>query len=255
LILSDTDIMSELKAGTIFIEGFNRENLRPASYDLGLGRRAFKSSTAAIHDIEKEGKLTIEPAEFVEVITYERVEINSTKICARAGLRSSFARKGLLLFAGPQVDPGFRGCVVVTIFNAGGRAITIGYKEPFCTTEFQYLQTNASKPYSGRYQDQMDFASEDIAFLAESKGVTLADVLKSLNEIRSFVELVRAKEKQRTHRVYLGILTGFSAILIFLSTISLYSLLRIDMWLSLAVSVIVGLGLFAALYILLTRSD
>lgn len=249
MILSDADITNEIKAGSILIKDFNEENLRPASYDLSLGHKAFKSTTGKIHNLEGEGSLLIEAAEFVEVITHERVEIKSTRICARVGLRSSFARKGLLLFAGPQVDPGFRGCIVVTLFNTGGRAIKIGYKEPFSTIEFLYLKTKARKPYSGTYQDQVDFASEDIAFLAESKGLTLADILKSLNEIRSFVFIAREKEKQQTRRVYLSLLTMFSAILIFGLTMISYSAFRLDLWPSLIFSLIVAFMVFVSVYL------
>jgi dCTP deaminase len=253
MILSDTDIINEIKAQHIVIKDFDEGNLQPASYDLCLGKKAFRSSTGKVHNIEEEGSLLIEPAEFVEVITHEVVEINSTKICARVGLRSSFARKGLLLFAGPQVDPGFRGCIIVTLFNTGGRAIRIGYKERFCTIEFLYLKTNARKPYSGRYQDQTDFASEDIVFLAETKGVTLTDILKSMNEIRSFVTIMREKEKKEVRRVYLSLLTGFSALLIFVLTMLLYSFFRFDLWLSLIPSIIASLAVFTFAYIYLIR--
>jgi len=253
MILSDTDIIKEIKAGHIAIKDFDERNLQPASYDLCLGQKAFRSSTGKVHNIEEEGDLPIEPAEFVEVITHERVELNSTKICAHVGLRSSFARKGLLLFAGPQVDPGFRGCIIVTLFNTGGRVIRIGYKERFGTIEFLYLKTDARKPYSGRYQDQTDFASEDIVFLAESKGVTLTDILRSLNEIRSFVTIVREREKKEVRRVYLSLLTGLSAILIFALTILLYSLFKFDLGPSLILSIIASLGVFTSAYIYLIR--
>ncbi|MEM2690349.1 MAG: hypothetical protein QXI27_06880, partial [Nitrososphaerota archaeon] len=43
----------------------------------------------------------------------------------------------------------------------------------------------------GPYQDQKDFPAENIEFIAEAKGVSLAEVIKVVRELRSDVKWMK----------------------------------------------------------------
>jgi deoxycytidine triphosphate deaminase len=159
-----------------------------------VGRNVLKSlrekEGTPIIDMEKERVLHIGTGEFVEIMTLEKVQM-PPNICARIGIRSYFTRKELIPFAGPQIDPGFRGHLIISVFNTGPRPIIMKYGEPFCTIEFHELSDRCEKPYSGEYQDQNDFPSDNIEFIIGAKGITLYEVVEVMRGLRSDVRWMK----------------------------------------------------------------
>ena len=141
-------------------------------------------------NLETERVLQIGTGEFVEVLTLERVRMPNN-LCGRMGIRSFFTRKGLVSFVGPQVDPGFEGNLVISLFNTGPRTIVMKYGEPFCTIEFSELSDSCEKPYSGPYQKQNDFPSDNIEFIVGAKGITLYEVVDVMRGLRSDVKWLK----------------------------------------------------------------
>jgi dCTP deaminase len=186
-VLSDTQIKKYVKEEKL-IEPFDETLLGPATYDLRVGRRVLRSlkkeGESPLLNLEQERVLQIGTGEFVEIMTMEKVRL-SKKLCGRMGIRSYFTRKGLVSFVGPQVDPGFEGSLVISLFNTGPRPIVVKYGEPFCTIEFHELSTPCEKPYSGPYQGQDDFPSDNIEFVVGAKGITLGEVVDVMRGLRS----------------------------------------------------------------------
>jgi hypothetical protein len=67
---------------------------------------------------------------------------------------------GLIMTAGPQVDPGFKGKLVFGVVNFSSQIIRLQYLEPICTLELERLSTPSSTEYSGPYQGQMHITHE-----------------------------------------------------------------------------------------------
>ena len=192
MVMSDVEIRKAIETGLIKFEpplDLDKQ-VQPASVDLRLGGKVFKTvPEPGVRTISEGEYLVIEPSEFVEVLTYERIEL-SNKVVGRIGLRSEFTRKGLLLFSGPQIDPGFRGVLSVSLYNNSTIPVTIKFKETFCTIEFSELDTPSSFPYKGRYQDQKDFDSLDISWLMTAKGMTFSQVVESIKNLQQSVTLL-----------------------------------------------------------------
>lgn len=191
-VLSDHQIRKATSKRTLVIEPFSEQLLHPASYDLTVGSKALKSTKAdnPVVNLEVERILTIGTGEFVEVLTKERLEM-PLDLCARFGLRSYFTRKGLIMFGGPQIDPGFKGNLVVSMFNTGPRPIVLKYGEDFCTVEFSRLEEPSEKGYSGAYQGVADFPSDNIEFIVGAKGVTLYEVVDVMKGLKSDVKWMK----------------------------------------------------------------
>lgn len=143
-----------------------------------------------IVNLEIDRVIKIETAEFVEVTTLEKLTLPLT-ICGRIGLRSYYSRKGLVLFSGPQIDPGFDGCLIISLFNTGPREIILKYGDPFCTVEFNRLDKPAEKGYSGPYQHQDDFPSDNIEFITGAMGITLYEVVETMKDLRSDIRWIK----------------------------------------------------------------
>jgi len=210
-VLPDHKIKELVKKSEL-LKPFDERLLGPASYDMRVGRKVLKSSkereSSPIIDMEKEKILHIETGEFVEIMTLEKAQL-PPNICGRIGIRSYFTRKGLIPFAGPQVDPGFRGHLIISVFNTGPRPIIMKYGEPFCTIEFHELSGQCEKPYSGEYQDQEDFPSDNIEFIIGAKGITLYEVVEVIRGLRSDVRWLKVLLLLILGAIISGVISNF----------------------------------------------
>ena len=195
MLMSDKDIREAMSSGELIIGDFSPESLQPASYDMRVGGEAFSSHEKKPIDIKSTGFLVIKPGDFILVRTYESVKL-SPKIAGKVGLRSFHARKGLALLAGPQIDPGFEGVLVVGLHNLDANELKLPYREPFCTVEFYRLSEPVQQPYKGDYQNQKGIREKDCTAIEErvAAWAPLDDRLKKLEEKVNFLE---SKYKER----------------------------------------------------------
>jgi len=133
-VLSDNEILAQLKRGGIKITPFEATCLNPAGYDL-------RSSS----------KAAVGPKRYELIATLERVELN-LEVVGTLHIRSSLAREGMTgSFA--IVDPGFRGQLTLNLHNAGEKGITIRKREPIVQLVFHQLGSTTRKGYNGLYQN------------------------------------------------------------------------------------------------------
>jgi len=200
--LSGDALKRLVQTGQLQIEPFHEDAIQPASYDLRLGKRALispkgdESGRAVDLDKEKDQTLTILPGQYVAILTEEKLGLPNN-ICARFGLKSNLARKGLIAFGGIQVDPGFVGRLAISLFNVGPENIQIKLGTPTFTMEFDKLEEPATKPYNGDYQYQDDFPAEQYNFILGAHTVSLADIpdlkvqIRELNNRLASIDVLR----------------------------------------------------------------
>lgn len=193
------------------IEQFSEDNLQPASYNFRLGNEAITSSRREKEDPSRKGLLTIPAGDFALVKTYERVQL-SPSVAGHIGLRSHYSKKGLDILAGPQIDPGFDGYLVIGLTNLSLRDITIPYKEEFCTVEFYKFDEPVSKPYSGEYQGQPGIMGKDLELLVDSQGMTFGEVIKSLGTLSANVRDLSHSVKFLTWAIPTVVVIGMTVI-------------------------------------------
>lgn len=187
MLLNDDEIKKAMDTDGLIIDNFSEERLQPASYDMRLGKEAFTSSGREKVDVEGRGTLIIEAGDFAMVTTLEQITM-PLKLAAHIGLRSEFARKGVVLLSGPQIDPGFEGLLVVGLCNLSPNDIVMTFKQPFCTIEFIKLLEPVKKPYSGPYQRQTGIPSIDIENIIKAKGMTFGEVIKAIGALSKDVK-------------------------------------------------------------------
>jgi dCTP deaminase len=181
-VLADEEIRRAVDAGELIIDPFDNESLQPANYDFRIGRAAFASSTKEKVDVAQKGLIVIEPGDFAVVETLERVE-SGNQMAAMLGLRSEYARQGLLMLSGPQIDPGFRGVLVIRVVNLAPRRVALPYEAPFLTAQFFRLAEPVHKSYEGARQDQTGISQRDIQELTQTEGLTLGEMMKTLSSL------------------------------------------------------------------------
>jgi dCTP deaminase len=133
-VLSDVEIEKCLRDGSLVISPFDPSCLNGAGYDLRLGE-----------------DLAIPPREHRLVATLERIEVGEN-LAVTLHIRSSLARAGIIASLA-LVDPGFRGQLTISLFNAGSKPLSMAKNDRFLQMVLHPLGIKTQRPYRGKYQD------------------------------------------------------------------------------------------------------
>lgn len=106
----------------------------PVAIDLRLGSEAFLSTKEIPIKLDKEENefITIKPGEFALLTTFEKLDLPKN-IVALISMRFTFKREGLINVSGFHVDPGYKGRIIYSVYNAGPNPIMLKYKEKVFT--------------------------------------------------------------------------------------------------------------------------
>lgn len=162
MILSDRDIIKEIKAGGITLKPFKREYVQPASVDLHLDRHFLIFDTTKnfvidpklpARNLMKEVEISgdepfiIHPQEFALGLVYEETGV-SDRFVGRLEGKSSLGRLGLIIHTtAGYLDPGNSLKMTLELFNAGRLPIKLYYKMPIGQMAFEYLSSPCDRPY------------------------------------------------------------------------------------------------------------
>lgn len=187
MLLSDVQLREAMERGEIVIDPPPEGNaIQPASVDLHIGREAFRAGDDAKIDLDDGDILRLPAGSMAIVLTKEELQL-SPEIAGSIGLRSKFTRQGVDLLAGPQIDPGFRGPLHLTLINLSPSPVTMSDGDSFCTVEFHRLPEGASRSYDGEFQESYTISTADIQAL-ERGDYTLSELYQSMSSISENVD-------------------------------------------------------------------
>lgn len=195
MLMTDSEIKAAMDDGDLVVEPFHEPSLQGTSYDARVGERALLGGTDAEINVSDKGSVTIRPGEFVLIVTREKFRLSPT-IAGHLGLRSYYSRKGFVVLAGLQVDPGFEGHLVIGGYNAAPRSLTLDYESPFLTMEFHRLTRPVDKPFvSGEEQKEglLPRADKDYLRMLETK--SLYDISGDLSSLAKSVGAMQTQLK------------------------------------------------------------
>jgi dCTP deaminase len=165
VIVSDSSLRRLLASGEIVVEPLEDYQLQPASIDLRLGEHFLKIDENSVESITldqplsyleiKREQIVIPPQSFLLAVTREFIRLPSD-ITAFVEGRSSIGRIGLFIQNAGWVDPGFAGTITLELFNANRLPIRLDAGRRICQIVFARMDSPASRPYAGKYQNQRD---------------------------------------------------------------------------------------------------
>jgi dCTP deaminase len=147
-----------------------------------VGSQGITTGAKVLCNIEETGFLELKPGDFGIVKTYEILALDK-RHTGRLGLRTRYAREGIVATTGTQIDPGFHGRLFVGLMNLTPRVISLPFKDDLLTIEFHRLEHETSKPYTGPYQAKLDLMPEDIRFITQTTGMAFSEVLTTLRSL------------------------------------------------------------------------
>ncbi|MBE7698177.1 dCTP deaminase domain-containing protein [Tenacibaculum finnmarkense] len=135
------------------IDPFDVTRLKSAHYELSIGEEAFvtgdNSDSKTI--LAENESITIEPGQFALLLTEEKVTIPNDKI-AFISIKAGQKFKGLVNISGFHVDPGFKGKLLFSVYNAGPSKILLERGQKCFLIWYSELIGNAS--YNGVHNNQ-----------------------------------------------------------------------------------------------------
>ncbi len=150
-VLSDKDIVSLIKQGSVKIEGFDERSLTPNGYDV----RIEEIWLPATDERFREGRVTIPPNAWFVIGTKEFLQL-PPELVGGIWIRTTWVRKGILSSFG-RIDAGFHGNLTFSAFNASSRPVEVPIGDRFAQVVFEELKSAPDKCYkdrSGNYQGQ-----------------------------------------------------------------------------------------------------
>jgi dCTP deaminase len=192
------------------IDPFDEKFLEPATYDLRVGDRAAVSTASRPIDLTKDEWLILEPGAMAILQSREILTL-SRQIAGRIGPKTALLRHGILAATGPQIDPGFKGRLIVNLINLSPRSFSLRYEDPFLSIEFHYLNEPPDRPYSGEYQGRTGLAQEELEILLAYQGPTLAEIYRGFGELRDNIRDIAALRPDLTQMTH-GIHSEFTEI-------------------------------------------
>jgi dCTP deaminase len=174
VLLSDRDLVAEIKAGNLQLDPFEPALIQPSSIDVRLDRlfRVFNNHLYTHIDpsIQQDDLTTevevpdgqpfvLHPGEFVLASTLEVMTLGS-QLAGRLEGKSSLGRLGLLTHSTAGfIDPGFSGHVTLELSNVATLPITLWPGMKIGQLCIFRLSSPADHPYGSavygsRYQDQ-----------------------------------------------------------------------------------------------------
>lgn len=194
-VLSDGEILQQLKKGKLIIEPFNEAFLQPASYDLRLEEIMLppRASGEPVRYIKLEEikSLPLQTAEFAHGKTQEVIKLPDD-LCGHIGLKSILTRQGVIGFFGIQVDPTYEGPLYISLLNVGPRSVELKYNETYCSIEFSQLEKPAQKGYAGSYQRQFTFPESVKKFMEEAGTSSLYNMKQSIEMLEDYYNELRS---------------------------------------------------------------
>lgn len=146
-ILVDHQIISEVNAGNIVITEYVESNVQPATYDLTLG-------CAVVGD---EDITVLNPGDTAHIAAKEYIEI-PIHYAGRFGPCSRMTRAGIGVFVGCQIDPGYKGRLIATVFNFSKKPFKLEKGDKVLSIEFHKLSGIPTRPYQGRYLGETEIS-------------------------------------------------------------------------------------------------
>ncbi len=178
-------IRDAIDAGHIKIEPFEQGNIEPASYDCRLGN--VLSAGVGRHEWSEGGEFILESNSWASIASEETFTLPKD-VCATYGIRSSLARRGVIVFGGPQIDPGYTGRIFVSLYNPTLEPVILQRQQVILSVIFSEVSSADDKGYDGPFQGQKDFPSQDVEFMMRMRSRNLADVIDNVETLDQSVK-------------------------------------------------------------------
>jgi dCTP deaminase len=164
------------------------DRIRESSLELSLGEEVFISSQKSLKRLsENDDIIKIEPGDFALLMTAEWIEI-PLNCMAFISIKSGLKLSGLINISGFHVDPGFRGKLKFSVYNAGTTEVVLRYKDPTFIIFIADVNKGVDKEKKGVHWEQRHIEPREMMPLLGT-GIPFHDLARRLGNVETMVKI------------------------------------------------------------------
>lgn len=149
---------------TLVLEGGTQSRIRNCSYELALGEEVFITNEETKRLLRPGEQISIPPGQMALLITEEVVHV-PTNLIGLISIKFKHKSRGLVNVSGFHVDPGFKGRLIFSVYNASPRPVLLTRGSAVFIIWFCSLDNQAAQPYSGEHEHQLSIPDDMVANL------------------------------------------------------------------------------------------
>lgn len=199
---------------------FESNRIDQVAYQLSLGSEVFrtdnKDKKAEVLD-DKHKYIDINPGQFCLLMTEEYINVPADKL-AFISIKAKQKLKGLINVSGFHVDPGFKGKLLFSVYNAGPSVITLEYKKSYFLIWFADLEIELTTDYlynnkNNHHQGQSSIDPEYLSALKKEEMTSPNILLQRIKDTETeFTRKIDDKNRKILDNKYLHtVLIGLAA--------------------------------------------
>lgn len=172
----------------------DKDWLRGASYNLKMGGQAYVTPVSdndpkSIRSLDPEEAFVVPPGQFAFLLTHEAVHVPNDAFALVALRARELQFKGLINVSGFHIDPGYRGRLVLAVYNAGPGEVHLREGLVLFEVFFADLDRPTERGYekSSKKKPLLRIEPEIISSIA-GKFETLAGLKNKIEEIEADLE-------------------------------------------------------------------
>lgn len=163
-------------------------NYEEWKYTLHLGKEIYVSTDDLPRRLKPREFFIIHPGDFVLLITREQLQIPND-VMGFISMRFRYKQKGLINVSGFHVDPGYKGRLIFSAFNAGPRDIVLCENEPLFMIFFQGMDKECQ--YKEELPAYLHIPSELIENI-RGRSATLSSNANRLDKLEFYMKVIGA---------------------------------------------------------------
>lgn len=188
---------------------FDPERVDCSAYTLSMGREVYVSPNDAMQDplnvtIRQLGDgegFTIPPGQFAFLLTEEKIEVPNTAL-ALISIKAKIKWRGLVNVSGFHVDPGFRGRLIFSVYNAGPVTVHLRQGQPMFLIWFASLDRPTEL---ARKQPVQESFPPDLISGISGELQSLAGINKKIKDLdKTLTDRVHSIEREQTYYRLIG---------------------------------------------------
>lgn len=198
---------------------FDEKRIEQAAYALSLGSEVYRTDNKdrKIENLDTKNRtIEINPGQFALLMTHEFVHIPVDKL-AFISIKAKHKLKGLVNVSGFHVDPGFKGRLLFSVYNAGPSTITLETQKPYFLIWFaELVGTDTNGGYNSSHQGQKNINIEYIDILKNGDMVSPNELNRKIEELKNELDKETNKKTLRGEKsfwalsIILGIVTAIN---------------------------------------------
>jgi len=156
------------------------------AFDLRLGKQYYLSGDDTPQKLNEDGVLSIKPGQFALLTIYEMFHM-PLDLVAFTSMRFHVKSEGLVNVSGFQVDPGYDGLFIFSVYNAGPKEVHLKYKSKV----FTILFAKTSKPAKSRKKGFSDIPIKMWDPLIGTRKISLIGLNERMEKLERLFGLIK----------------------------------------------------------------